>query len=284
MLLVCSALAAAATPAGREPVPVPAPSLGPEATVEAVVGEPLPSGVGDRPTVAVVFLHGWNDDASAWQRLEGPRRLAEAAADSTRFRYLAVAPTGGTSSWLDWRDGSAKWESFLAVDLSAWLAREYGTVGVVFVGTSMGGEAALRLFFRRPSEIACAAAHSAAIQPLDPADLPEWARQGFAQSRELRAQWGAPIDADFWAKNNVLRLAGAAALPKAGGVARVYFDVGRDDHLGFDRGNVALSARLAELKFPHTFALRPGGHGDEFTSRHLGKSLSAIVDCVEAVD
>jgi hypothetical protein len=68
--------------------------------------------------------------------------------------------------------------------------------------------------------------------------------------------------------------------PEALSRLELYFDVGDEDHLGFQMTSTELSATLAGRGIPHTFSLRPGGHGDSFTSANLPRSLSFLVRCL----
>ena len=49
--------------------------------------------------------------------------------------------------------------------------------------------------------------------------------------------------------------------------------MGEEDHLGFDEWNVELSRILSESGVPHTFVLRPGGHGEDYTRENAQHSL-----------
>ena len=157
-------------------------------------------------------------------------------------------------------------------DLLAYLDKELGVspsrnqLGIT--GVSAGGVKALTVAFHHPERFGSVTAHSAGIQPADPADMPDWARdwEGWEPS------YGAPIDVDLWQAQNPIHLAGVSAAETLSELA-IYFDVGADDHLGFHRTSGLLSAALAANRVPHEFAVRVGGHGSDYYRSAIPHSL-----------
>lgn len=261
---------------GMEYIKVAAPSIGTDRMVE--VGISAPGKNLRKPLLVVIFLHGWGENAYSWEKLGGPAALDPLISSGQTPAMIIVAPDGGNSNWVNWHNGEARWEDFLTKDLPAALRTRFQVTHFAVIGTSMGGEAALRLALKFPTQFQCAAALSAAIHPADPDNLPLWAKQGFSQMPELKKQFGFPMDNEFWRSNNVMYLASVMPRPSDTKL-RIFFDVGRDDHLGFVATNAQLSSILSSQGIPHVFGLRPGGHGNGFYRANLKSSLRAIGDC-----
>ncbi len=167
---------------------------------------------------------------------------------------------------------TVSWERFLVEDLLAYLDQELGLspsrnqLGIT--GVSAGGVKALTVAFHHPERFGSVTAHSPAMHPADPADMPDWARdwEGWEPS------YGDPIDVELWQAQNPIHLAEATATETLSELA-IYFDVGADDHLGFQRTSGMLSAALAANKVPHEFAVRTGGHGNAYYRSAMPHSL-----------
>ncbi|MFX8585765.1 alpha/beta hydrolase-fold protein, partial [Acinetobacter baumannii] len=67
---------------------------------------------------------------------------------------VSVMPSAGRSLYMDYRDGSQKWETFILTDLMGAVRRDYnvakGRLGTFITGISMGGMGSLRLAFKHP--------------------------------------------------------------------------------------------------------------------------------------
>ena len=110
---------------------------------------------------AVIYLHGVRE---RWlQELPGLRDQIEAAA------VPAIAPRAGRSWWLDKRlpafDPEITAERYVVEHVRAELERRFGVQppGIGLIGTSMGGQGALRLSYRYPQLFPVAAAIAPAI-------------------------------------------------------------------------------------------------------------------------
>jgi S-formylglutathione hydrolase FrmB len=110
---------------------------------------------------AVIYFHGVRE---RWlQELPGLRDQIEAAA------VPAIAPRAGRSWWLDKRlpafDPEITAERYVVEHVRAELERRFGVQppGIGLIGTSMGGQGALRLSYRYPQLFPVAAAIAPAI-------------------------------------------------------------------------------------------------------------------------
>lgn len=232
----------------------------------------------DKDFPVAYFLHGFGSDAGAWERLNGPQSLGD--------RDLIIVSVGaGDSGYADWEDGENLGQTAVTNYVVPYVDAHFRTIkspaGRGIFGQSMGGNAALRMAMTRPELFSCAAAHSAALQPINFDDLPDFAREFFEQGVNFTKIYGDPFKPEAWRR---LTAAFHAVSMPADDLkkANYYFDVGVDDHLGFAQRNAALSAALSKKGVPHTFALREGGHNAAFTIRNIPNSLNHMFDCFEA--
>jgi S-formylglutathione hydrolase FrmB len=186
--------------------------------------------------------------------------------------FLIVAPAGGSSFFIDSRDGRVPYEKFLIGELLPEIERRFRVdarresrgVG----GISMGGYGALHLAFRHPELFGSASAHSAALIEKPPmmnvGNSPE-----AGAFRIFGDVFGAPLDRAFWDRNNPLTLGRTADLSRQ----KIYFDCGTEDDYGFNAGAQALHDVLASRHIAHEFHLYPGGHDWTYFAAHLPASL-----------
>ena len=243
----------------------------------------LPSGYdASRPETypIVFFLHGWGENEGAFDELGGPTHLANLP---NSLQPIIVAVDGATSGYMDWADEKHRWESHLLKSIIPTIVRKYrGDVSrIALYGVSMGGEAALRLAMSHPSQFSCVAAHYAALSNPEFDTLPEWQRNGYLQMADFAARFGQPFNSVHWKKNNALHLAQTVNAEDLRTIS-FFFDVGRDDRLGFDEGAASLSATFSRRDIPHTFALRNGDHAGDFMARYGGEAVRFLASCLAA--
>jgi S-formylglutathione hydrolase FrmB len=247
----------------------------------AILAEPVPYCVllpasydaqKDRRYPVLYFLHGlgdneqtflssgaWNLVQDLWQRHE----LGE---------FLIVTPRGGSSFYINSRDGRRRYEDFLLREfLPAIEARYRIRSGREFrgvAGISMGGYGALRLAFRHPELFGSVSTISAAVVE----KLPDVAVSSSLVSGPLRLLgdvFGSPLDRAFYDANNPLTLARTADLSRL----KIYFDCGTEDDYGFNAGAQKLHDILLSRHIPHEFHLYPGGHNWLYFAEHLPAAL-----------
>lgn len=113
------------------------------------------------PGKAVIYLHGVRE--RMLQDLAGLRDAIEAA------QVPAIAPRAGRSWWLDrivpGFAGAVSPERFVTDAMRVEIDRRFGvtTPGIALIGTSMGGQGALRIAYRHPAIFPVAAAIAPAI-------------------------------------------------------------------------------------------------------------------------
>jgi S-formylglutathione hydrolase FrmB len=182
--------------------------------------------------------------------------------------FLIVTPEGGSSFYINSRDGRLRYEDFFLQEFLPQIEQRYraqsGRASRGVAGISMGGYGALHLAFRHPELFGSVGAHSAALWEKLPAVTVSDSRQT-ARPSILGYVFGSPLDPAFWKQNDPLAIARTASLTGL----RIYFDCGSEDDFGFDVGAVALDKALRSRRIPHEFHLYPGGHNWVYVAEHL---------------
>ncbi|MBO9543811.1 alpha/beta hydrolase-fold protein [Caulobacter sp.] len=237
---------------------------------EVAVGVYLPPGYGatpDKRYPLLLLLHGGDGSERDLARFAP---VIDRAVRDGRIPPLVVAtPSARRSLYMDYRDGSERWETFVVSELLAHLRaafavsleRKHTFVG----GWSMGGLGSLRLAFKHPDLFAAVAALEPAVEP-----VLSWQAIGprvkFWRSDEIYQHiFGAPVDTAFWAANNPATI--AQRDPRRLIDLGVYLDVGDQDLLYLNHGVEFLHRVLFDAGVAHEYRLVQGGE-------HVGPSLS----------
>ena len=87
----------------------------------------------------------------------------------------------------------------------------------------------------------------------------------------LAAVFGNPINVANWSENSVFVLAKqhTPALRKQ----EIYFNCGRDDNYGFEKGAAALDAELTREKISHGYRPYPGDHSLTYFLAHFAEVM-----------
>ena len=219
------------------------------------------------------FLHGLFEDEHSWLDRGGEQIWESLTAQGDLTNYIVVLPDGGRTFYVNSHDGRERYEDFFIQELVPEIDRKYRTLARAsergIGGVSMGGYGALHLAMRHPDAFGSASAHSAALLPKFPDPLPTEGRWGF-YARVLQEPFGSPLNASYFNANNPLTL---AEHPERFPHLAIYFDCGDHDRYGFNDGAELLDQILSQKNFPHTFAIRPGGHGWDYLHDYLHFSL-----------
>jgi S-formylglutathione hydrolase len=219
-----------------------------------------------RPDPLLLLLHGGNESARDLTRFV---RLLDKAVATGQVAPLVVAmPSAGRSLYMDYKDGSQKWETFILRELLPHLRRTLHVSDerrLTFCGGySMGGLGSLRLAFKHPDVFGAVAALEPAIEPaLSWKDVGPYVK--FWRSDAVVEQiFGSPVDLGFWAANNPASIAKRDPSRLLG--LGIYFDVGDQDMLYLDEGAEFLHRILFDAAIGHEFRLVRGAD-------HVGPSL-----------
>jgi len=219
------------------------------------------------------FLHGMWGSARKWEERGTPATLDALIAKKEVPPMLVVCPDGKNSMYVNALDGAGDWNDFLATELVDAIDGRYrtrtdrGSRGIN--GDSMGGYGALNVAFKHADVFGSVSAHSAAIYPVDPEQLPDRIKQFAPQWKPV---YGWPIDVPHWKEWNPLAL--AETLPEASlKELAIYFDCGDTDRYGFNKTNEQLHEALKKRGIAHDWHLRSGGHGRDYFSEYVPESL-----------
>ncbi len=214
------------------------------------------------------FLHGGNGDRGF---LELMRPVIERTIKAGKLpKVVIVTPSVSRSLYMDYRDGSQKWEQFLIGPFQEYLSQEYrlksGRESRFLFGISMGGMGALRMGFKYPDRFAALAALEPGIEPaLAFRDIKLEDR--FWRSDELfKSIFGEPVSEGYWEMNNPANIALKNKDKIIHSNLGIYIECGDEDSFGLDRGTEFLHRILRDNHIPHEYHLVKGAD-------HLGRSL-----------
>ena len=212
------------------------------------------------------YLHGLGDNEQMFLRPGGMNLVEDEWEHGEIGEFVIVTPDGGSSFYINSRDGKVRYEDFLAIERHYRIAPGRKSRGIA--GISMGGYGALHLAFRHPELFASVSAGSAALM----ANIPAVTSNGISRAGSRRifgGTFGTPPDPAFWKRTSPLTL--ARTLRPAG--LKIYFDCGTEDNYGFDAGAKDLDAILSSRHIAHEFLWYPGGHNWMYFAGHIPASL-----------
>jgi S-formylglutathione hydrolase len=230
----------------------------------------LPPGYEEKPARAyplLLLLHGGGGSEQDLARFAD---VVDAAIAEGRVAPLVIAtPGAGRSLYMDYRDGSERWERFvlneLLPHLRATLPIATSRARTFVGGWSMGGLGALRLAFKHPATFAAVAAIEPAVEP-----ALAWSEIGpqvkfWRDDAIYERVFGAPVDQDYWAANNPATI--AKNEPERLIDLGLYLEVGDQDMLHLTHGVEFLHRVLFDAGVAHEYRLVRG-------AEHVGPSLA----------
>jgi S-formylglutathione hydrolase FrmB len=201
----------------------------------------------------VYLLHGYSGNYRNWydKTLAAGRPITDLA---DRHGIIIVMPDGQFASWYlnavpDAPESEKwQWETAITKHLIPTIDRQYRTwaepAARGIAGLSMGGHGALYLAARHP-ELFSVATGMSGVMDLTHTTQPHKVGQRLGPLEEHR---------DRWIEHSVITQAEKFAGHKVG----ILIDCGLEDVFFAD--HKALHAKLLELKIPHDYIVRPGGH------------------------
>jgi S-formylglutathione hydrolase len=216
----------------------------------------------------LLFLHGGGGDKSFLGRMRPVfDELWKAGALPP---MVVVTPSAARSFYMDYQDGSQKWETFLVTEFLEHLRAKFKVTrerkGTLLFGISMGGLGALRMGFKYPEKFAGLAAMEPGIDPvLKWKDLSS--RYKFYRGQDLMETiFGKPFDAAYWEANNVATIAVARAEKLRASGLGIYIEAGDEDMFYLHEATEYLHRILWDKQIPHEYHLVRGAD-------HVGRTI-----------
>jgi len=232
----------------------------------------LPDGYdsAEEPFPLVLFLHGGTGDRSHLTML---RPLVDELWEDGSLPKMVIATPSVTKRcfYMDFRDGSEKWETFLVRPFLAHLRNEYKITSdpkkTFISGISMGGQGSLRMALKYPDTFGAVAALEPGVMPVFKFKDVRPKHRFYRAENVLERAFGTPIDEVYWEANNPAAIVAANAGKIRSSGLEVYLECGDEDTLWLYEGAEFLHQTLWENKIRHEYHLVRGAD-------HLGPSLA----------
>jgi len=216
----------------------------------------------------LLMLHGGGGDEGFLTQM---RPTVEAAWAAGEFPpAVVVTPNVQRSLYMDYRDGSQKWETFLVTEMIPELRRRYGLSAerskTVVTGISMGGLGSLRLGFDHPEVFGGLAALEAGIEPALSFDGVKMRNRFQRNDAFFKSIFGDPVDREFWKRSNPANMVIANREKILANKLAIYIEVGDLDMFNLHEGVEFLHRVMWDHGVPHEYRLVRGAD-------HLGKTM-----------
>lgn len=227
-----------------------------------------PPNPGSSPLALVLLLHGGNGSRELLPQMRPA--IEQAWADGRLAPSVVVTPSCRRSFYMNYRDGSERWEDVVLGPIVDAARREFGATDdaakTAVAGISMGGMGALRLAFKHPDRFAAVAAMEPGIEPALSFREIQLEDRFWRDDALFEQIYGAPVDEEYWAANNPANIVVAdPARLRDSGLA-IALECGDLDSFGLHRGTEFLHRVLFDHGVPHDYHLVRGAD-------HLGRSL-----------
>lgn len=181
---------------------------------------------------------------------------------------VSVMPAAPRSFYMNFKDGSQKWEDFVMNDLLSHMRKNFNIAqdrqGTLITGGSSGGLGALRMAVKHPEVFQAVAALEPAIEPVlsyDEITLRDKINQRDAFAKQI---YGDPVDREYWAANNPTTIIKKDPARLLG--LGIYLEVSDQDYFYINLGTEFLHRVLFDAGISHEYRLVKGAD-------HVGASL-----------
>jgi S-formylglutathione hydrolase len=216
----------------------------------------------------ILMLHGGGGDEGFLTQM---RPVVEAAWIAREVApAVVVTPNVQRSLYMDYKDGSQKWETFLVTEMIPELRRRYGLSpdrgSTVVTGISMGGLGSLRLGLDHPEVFGGLAALEAGIEPALSFDEVQMRNRFQRNDAFFKSIFGDPVDRQFWKRANPANMVIDNRQKILASRLAIYIEVGDLDMFHLDEGVEFLHRVMWDHGVPHEYRLVRGAD-------HLGKTM-----------
>ena len=217
----------------------------------------------------MLFLHGGGLKRHMHLKNTGPQ-IWDMWEKKIMPEMVVVTPLCERCFYMDYRDGSERWESFIIDELLPHLQEEFRVttdLSHTFIGgISMGGMGSLRMGLKNIDKFAAIVAFEPGIEPAF-----EWQdvviEDKFYRPTEVYEKvFGKPFDDLYWNKNNPAFIVRENIEKIRESGIRIYIEVGTEDTYGLYRGAEFLHRILFDNQIRHEFRLVYGAD-------HIGVSF-----------
>ncbi|MEW6131247.1 MAG: alpha/beta hydrolase-fold protein [Acidobacteriota bacterium] len=216
----------------------------------------------------LLFLHGGGGDKSFLTRMRPI--FDEMWKAGTLPPMVVITPSAARSFYMDYKDGSQKWETFIVTEFIEHLRAKFKVTrerqATLLSGISMGGMGSLRLAFKYPEKFGAVAALEPGIDPvLKWKDLSS--RYKFYRGQDLMETiFGKPFDEAYWEANNVATLATVKADKLRAANLSIYIEAGDEDLFYLHEATEFLHRILWDKQIAHEYHLVRGAD-------HVGRTI-----------
>lgn len=227
----------------------------------------------------VYLLHGYTDNDTGWLQFGEANQIADdGIANRTIPPMILVMPDGGVSFYINNHDGSVRYDDFFIQEFIPFIEKKYRIRAEKqyrgIAGLSMGGYGSLVHTLRHPEMFVACAAFSSAVMTDDEVTATaedDWNQvYGPVYGPSLKGAERLTGHLKTYNPIHMVRNGGSNKF----GSARLYIDCGDDDFLY--KGNSTFHIVLRELKIPHEFRVRDGGHTWSYWRSGLLEGLKFI--------
>jgi S-formylglutathione hydrolase len=181
---------------------------------------------------------------------------------------LSVMPSTGRSFYMNFKDGSQKWEDFVMKDLLL-MRKNFNVVqgreGTFITGRSMGGMGSLRMAVKYPEVFQAVASQEPGIEPALAYDDITLRDKFNRPDTLIKRIYCDPIDKDYWAANHPTSIIKKDPSLLLG--LGIYLEVGDQDMYYLNHGTELVHRVLFDAGISHEYRLVKGAD-------HAGASLA----------
>ncbi len=223
----------------------------------------------DEALPLVVFLHGGGDDPVSLERHGLAERLAEATARGEIPRVVMVLPQGDLGFWMNWYDGSRRYEDWIVRALVPEVQQRWHTArcpeACHLMGVSMGGAGVLRYALHHKERFASVSALSAPV--FDVAAMRRFANNRlFAAMVPMERVFGPDVSSPALWREDFFEMWNsdeAVGMP-------IFVSWGSNDRAGINRGNQRF------MRHAERHGLRAVGY--EYDGDHSWRSWAPVIE------